>query len=82
MKEATGNSVLKAWSRAAKRLATDDLLAASESAGFIFPNGQKQGEREGFQVMVTVYKYSDQLAARSPNSAGLLAREQELNAKK
>ena len=82
MKEATGNSVLQAWSKATKRLATEDLLAVSESAGFIFPNGQKQGEREGFQVMVTVYKYSDTLAACSPNSCGLLAREQELNEKK
>ena len=79
MKEATGAAVLKAWKRTAKRIAADDTLtAACESAGFIIQTGQKKGEREGFQVFVTIYRYSDRVMARSPLSGGLLAREQEI----
>lgn len=55
MKTATGNSVLKAYSRAAKQLNSDpDMLACDSSAGFVVP----KGEDEGVQVFVRLVRFS------------------------
>lgn len=79
MKEVTATTVLKALRAATRRLAADKtLLSASESAGFVIPAGQPKGQQEGVQVFVGAYRYSDRVAARSPSSGGLLAREREI----
>ena len=86
MKEATGNSeirvghrvflnraVIRAYSKATKRLLADkELTATSESAGFIIRDGQKRGERTGIQVFVKVCRYSDRLLREQPMTGGLL----------
>ncbi len=73
MKTATGNSLLRAYSKALKTLQRDEAMTASTiSAGFIIPNGQKRGKRKGFQVFVKVCCYSEELLKRKPDSGGLL----------
>ena len=69
---ATGNQVLRAYSKAVKRIEDDrSMLATQISAGFIFPPGQKKGYKIGYQVFVKVCQYSDELLAREPDSGGL-----------
>jgi hypothetical protein len=73
MNTATGNAVLKAYDKSAKRLAKDDVItSAMTSAGFIIPNGQKRGKRTGYQVFVKVCRYSEELLKRKPITGGLL----------
>jgi hypothetical protein len=74
MKTATESAVIKAYDKSVKRLRKDhDLAAASTSAGFIIPAGQKPGKRSGFQVFVRVCRDSDELLKTSPESGGLLS---------
>ena len=72
MKEATGNAVLRAYNRAAKRMADSSVTEAHESAGFIIPDGQKKGERTGFQMFVEVARWSEKLMKERPETGGLL----------
>lgn len=73
MKTATGNALLRAYSKAAKNLENDECLTSSAtSAGFIIPIGQPRGRRKGFQVFVRVCKYSDELLAKDSFTGGLL----------
>jgi hypothetical protein len=75
MTTATGNAVLRAYSKAVKKLDKDPLLLANlASAGFIIPNGQKRGQRKGYQVFVWVTRYSDELLKKKPLSGGLHAK--------
>lgn len=69
MKTATGNSVLRAYNKAVKKMQGENLLASAQSAGFIIPDGQK----DGYQVFVKVYKFSRALLKRKPLTGGLLA---------
>jgi hypothetical protein len=72
MKTATGNGLLRAYSRAAKNLIKDPGMAASAvSAGFIIPNGQKRGKKTGFQVFVKVCQFSEQRLKEKPKTGGL-----------
>lgn len=72
MKTATGNALLRAYSKAAKNLTSDEAMSASAvSAGFIIPNGQKRGKRKGFQVFVKVCRYNEELLEKKPMSGGL-----------
>ena len=72
-KLATGNSVLRAYGRAAKRVADCKypLIATSQDAGFIMPAGWPKGE--GFQVFVNMTRFSEAKLKRKPLSGGLLA---------
>lgn len=73
MKTATGNALLRAYSKAVKNLQRDGKITASAtSAGFIIPDGQKRGKRIGFQVFVNVCRFSDDLLRRKPYTGGLL----------
>lgn len=74
MKTATGNALLRAYSKAAKNLQQDGMMAATTvSAGFIIPDGQKRGEREGYQVFVRVIRWSQAMKRLKPESGGLLS---------
>lgn len=68
MKTATGNSVLRAYSKAVKRLETRDIVSASVSAGFIIPDGATLG----IQVFVKVCKFDELLLKKKPLTGGLL----------
>jgi hypothetical protein len=69
---ATGNQVLRAYSKAVKRIEDDRSMSASRvSAGFIFSPKQKKGCKIGYQVFVKVCRYSDKLLVREPDSGGL-----------
>ncbi len=68
----SGNSVLRAYARAVKeneRFGEDEAHASS--AGYIIPKGQKAGEREGYQVFVTIIRYREKLHRKKPKSGGL-----------
>jgi len=74
MKTATGNQLLRAYSKSAQRIQGDKwLTAASTSAGFIIPEGQKLGDRNGYQVFVRICNYSDKLLKKYPDTGGLLS---------
>ena len=76
MKTATGNELIWAYSKAVKRITKDEAMTSSEtSAGFIIPNGQKRGQRTGFQVFVKVCRYSEALLKRKPVTGGLLCED-------
>jgi len=78
MKTATGNALLRAYSKAAKKLQRDEALTAcAVSAGIIIPNGQKRGSRNGFQVFVKVCRYSEQLLKKKPTTGGLLCESEK-----
>jgi hypothetical protein len=67
---ATGNRVLRAYSRSVKTLAEDPRVSSSsQSAGFIFPAGAPKGE--GYQVFVTVERFSEARLKDKPESGGL-----------
>lgn len=73
MTTATGKSLLKAYSHCAKRAMEDDSInTCSTSAGFIIPNGQKPGQREGYQVFVNMIRYSEVKLKKNRVSGGLL----------
>lgn len=71
MKTATGNNLLRAYNRAAKRIKDDNLTSAATSAGFIIPAGQKRGQRKGWQIFVMLIAYSDAKLAKNRCSGGL-----------
>ncbi len=67
------DSLVRAYSKAAKKLRSDQAMTASAvSAGFIFPLGQKRGKRKGYQVFVKVSRYDDEVRKANPLSGGLL----------
>lgn len=70
--EATGDRVLRAYAKAAKRIQKDDCTKSSTSAGFIIPVGQPRGPKKGYQVFVTIVKYDEALLNDKPDSGGLL----------
>ena len=73
MKTATGNAVIRAFSKAAKNINKEaTMTSSSASAGFIIPNGQKRGQRRGYQVFVKIIRYSDELLKKKPMTGGLL----------
>lgn len=64
---------MSAYNRCVKRMQlASGLVSCSSSAGFIIPNGQKKGKRNGYQVFVKVCKFSEELLAKDPNSGGLV----------
>jgi hypothetical protein len=70
---ATGDRVLRAYNRVAKRIQEDEQLArSSTSAGFIIPDGQPKGPKTGYQVFVTIVRYDEGLLKSSPKTGGLL----------
>ena len=72
---ATGDRVLRAYNKAAKiatRCEDKILTKVTVSAGFIIPAGQPRGPKEGWQVFVTLHRYSDQKLKDEPLSGGLL----------
>lgn len=72
MKQATGNSLLRAWDQAVKKIDDDkDVMSIEVDAGFIIPAGQKKGDSIGVQVFVKVVRYSDRLLKMKPESGGL-----------
>ena len=73
MKTATGNNLLRSYSKAVKKLQSDKRMTSSAvSAGFIIPDGQPRGKKTGFQVFVKVARYSDELLKKKPMTGGLL----------
>lgn len=77
MKTATGNALLRAYSKAVRNLQRDEAMTASAtSAGFIIPNGQKRGQRTGFQVFVKVCRYSEELLKRKNSTGGLVCEDE------
>lgn len=73
MKNATGNSLLYAFSKAAKTISEDDdMLEIAKDAGMIIPNGQKKGSRTGWQVFVTISKWDEQLLKADRMTGGLV----------
>jgi hypothetical protein len=78
MKQATGNALLRAYSKAAKNLKRDATITSTEtSAGFIIPIDQKRGHRTGYQVFVKMCRYSEELLKRKPITGGLLCYDQD-----
>lgn len=75
---ATGNPVLRAYSRAVKRITKEKLLSTTQDAGFIAdPHNPeawdaKKGKRKGYQVFVKLVKYDEELLAKEPLSGGLV----------
>jgi hypothetical protein len=71
---ATGNQVLRAYNRAAKSVAKDQAMSSTAvSAGYIIiPNGQRRGQREGYQVFVKLVKFSEMKLKLDPESGGLM----------
>lgn len=68
--DATGDRVLAAYRKAAKRITEDDQLTATEqSAGFIIP----EGSEDGVQVFVRIARFSHGLLKAHPHTGGLLA---------
>ena len=64
---------MAAYSKAVRKLERDATLRASAtSAGFIIPNGQKRGQRKGYQVFVKVCRFSEELLKSKPLTGGLL----------
>jgi hypothetical protein len=72
LREATGETLRRAWSEVARRITKDDSTVAASDAGFVIPPGQKVGEREGFQVFVEMRRFSEKLLREEPISGGLL----------
>lgn len=68
MKTATGNSVLRAYSKAVKRLERPGIVSAETSAGFVIP----EGATIGIQVFVKVCKFDELLLRKKPLTGGLL----------
>lgn len=71
---ATGNAVLRAFNKCAKRICDEGLTSTTTSAGFIIPAGQKRGHKSGWQVFVKMIRYSDAKLKRNRNSGGLAVR--------
>lgn len=69
---ATGNSLLRAYNRAARKMAGSNgrLIATEESAGFIMPKDYDKGE--GWQIFVRCVRFSESKLRKDPNSGGLL----------
>ena len=75
---ATGNAVLRAYSRAVKRITDEELLSTAQDAGFIpDPHNPdawkaKKGKRKGYQVFVKLVKYDEELLEKEPLTGGLV----------
>lgn len=70
---ATGDRVLRAYAKAAKGIdkTSEGMIVRTVSAGYLIPNGQKKGLREGWQVFVRLERYSDARFMEDPISGGL-----------
>lgn len=71
---ATGNAVLKAYSRAVKRIQEDGVRSASTSAGFIIPPRKRGEPKKGWQVFVSMEAWSELALEDVPESGGLVDR--------
>lgn len=71
---ATGDRVLRAYAKVAKRIQEDDCTKSSTSAGFIIPVDQPRGPKKGYQVFITLVKYDEALLKEKPESGGLLTK--------
>lgn len=71
---ATGDSLLRAYNRTAKRFADDPcMVSCMVDAGFIITPRDKRGEpAKGFQVFVKMCRYDEALLRSEPTSGGLL----------
>lgn len=70
-KIATGSSLLRAYNRAAKVVASHGVWATSQDAGFIMPATMPPGE--GWQVFVKIVRFSEAELRHHPLGGGLLA---------
>lgn len=69
---ATGNSLLRAYNKAAKAVAKDpNLRATVHDAGFIIPVSIRGEFAEGYQVFVKLVKYSEGRLNENPLTGGL-----------
>lgn len=71
---ATGNAVLKAYSRAAKRIQEEGIRSTSISAGFIIPASKRGEPKKGWQVFVSMEAWSELALEDVPESGGLVDR--------
>lgn len=79
MKTATGDSVLRAYSKAVKNLTTYRKMLGSEvSAGFIIPDSG----RAGYQVSVKVSRFCKELLKKHPDTGGLVMNSKNICVKK
>lgn len=71
---ATGDSLLRAYGKAAKRFAEDPALCSTTiAAGFIIVPKDKRGEpAKGFQIFVKMCRYDESLLRRDSMTGGLL----------
>jgi hypothetical protein len=70
---ATGNSLLRAYAKAAKVFTTDHAVCSTEQdAGFIIVPKSLGEPATGFQVFVKICRYDEALLRRDPLSGGLL----------
>ena len=70
-KTATGKALLSAYSKAVRLLCKDGRATATkQSAGFIMPAAYEKGE--GFQVFVSVERFSEKKLKADPMSGGLI----------
>lgn len=71
---ATGTQVLRAYSKAVKKMEGEMTMSATEvSAGFIeVPNPPRKRGMKKYQVFVKVCRYSEDLFKRRPQTGGLL----------
>lgn len=74
LEAATGNSVLRAYNRAAKRIKEDGIRGASTSAGFIVPKRKRGEPLRGWQVFVSIEAWSQVALEEVPESGGLAKR--------
>jgi len=75
LETATGNRLLKAYDFAAGRVQKEpEIIRAMTSAGFIIPNGQRRGQRRGYQVFVTLIAFDEAQCLSKPNTGGLKVR--------
>ena len=69
---ATGNAVLRAYNRAARRIQEDGIWVASTSAGFIIPKRKRGEPKRGWQVFVSIEAWSQAALEEVPESGGLV----------
>jgi len=70
-RQATGNSLLRAYNRAVKGIEEEkNFMACERDAGFIMPKGWPKGH--GYQVFVKVCRFSQVLLDNDQESGGLL----------
>jgi hypothetical protein len=74
MKTVNEKTIRTALNRAIRNITSNqNVTSAASSAGFIITDGQKRGQKTGFQVFVKICRYSDVRLKKYPNSGGLAA---------